>query len=99
MKRKLLVLSGLFLGLWVACLFFPGRNSGIHIALLVELVFLLQYVFNKKAVVLTAVTEETVMNQPEDKIESDKGIDSGIQDIPQIYLQENMQELEEEVLL
>ncbi|MBK9570131.1 MAG: hypothetical protein IPO53_09565 [Chitinophagaceae bacterium] len=65
MKRKLLVLSGLFLGLWVVCLFYPGQTPGIHIALLVELVLLLQYVFNKKPVAIAAVPE-AVMNQPEE---------------------------------
>ncbi|MBK7562134.1 MAG: hypothetical protein IPI68_11665 [Chitinophagaceae bacterium] len=92
MKRKLLVLSGLFLGLWVVCLFYPGQTPGIHIALLVELVFLLQYVFNKKPVEINAVPEATVMNQPEEKIESEKEIYTGIPDIPRIYTPANMQE-------
>ena len=34
--------------LWISCLFIPHKTKSIHIALIVELVFFLQYVLAKK---------------------------------------------------
>lgn len=48
MKRSLLILGLFFLVLWVSCLFIPHKTKSIHIALIVELVFFLQYVLAKK---------------------------------------------------
>ena len=48
MKRNLLILGLFFLVLWVSCLFIPHKTKSIHIALIVELVFFLQYVMAKK---------------------------------------------------
>lgn len=39
MKRMLQILSVLFLGLWLVCLFYFNRTNGIHIALIVGLLF------------------------------------------------------------
>lgn len=50
MKRSLLILGLFFLVLWVSCLFLPNKTKSIHIALIVELVFFLQYVMTRKKV-------------------------------------------------
>jgi hypothetical protein len=70
MKRKLLILSILFLILWVACLFYPGHNNGIHIALIVELVFLMNYLLIKKIPAVKETTKSAVINQPIREAES-----------------------------
>lgn len=48
MKRSLLILGLFFLVLWISCLFIPHKTKSIHIALIVELVFFVQYVMAQK---------------------------------------------------
>ena len=56
MKRKLLLgLGFLFLALWVAALFYPVRLTGIHLALIVALLFFIRSVM----VVTPTVTKKT----------------------------------------
>jgi hypothetical protein len=49
MKRTLIILCFLFLILWVTGLFYPNRTISIHIALLVELGFLVYSLMSKKS--------------------------------------------------
>ncbi|MEI9910401.1 MAG: hypothetical protein WDO71_12485 [Bacteroidota bacterium] len=44
-----MILCFLFLALWVAGLFYPNRTMSIHIALIVELGFLVYSLMSKKS--------------------------------------------------
>ncbi len=65
MKRKLLILSVLFLVLWIGYLLYNGHTSNIHIALIVQLVFFVHWVLNMSSPVAKEIPEvsvqETVM--------------------------------------
>lgn len=94
MKRKLLILSILLLGLWVVCLFYPGRNPAIHIALIVELVFFIHYLVIKKSPALIETSEAVVMNEHEQETEPDNEIERNKSDLSQTHVTVNKQEVE-----
>ena len=57
MKRSLVVVGVLFLILWVTCLFFQNKTNSIHVALLVALIFFLQYILAIQKPVTTEAQE------------------------------------------
>jgi hypothetical protein len=65
MKRTpLLILGLLFLSLSVACLFNPDHSSRLHLALVVELIFFIQFAMAKKLRMAIKIPESIVSSQP-----------------------------------
>ncbi len=65
MKRIcLLILSVLFLILWLAGLFYTNRTGSIHIALIVGLLFFMRSLMTIESPVAQEIQEETVIKQP-----------------------------------
>jgi hypothetical protein len=63
MKRTpLLILGSLFLILCIACLFNPEHSSNLHFALIIELVFFVQFAMTKKARAIPEPENITVSN-------------------------------------
>lgn len=60
MKRSLVVVGVLFLILWVTCLFFQNKTNSIHVALLVALIFFLQYILAIQKPVTTEAQDANV---------------------------------------
>ncbi|MDZ4793729.1 MAG: hypothetical protein SGI83_05565 [Bacteroidota bacterium] len=67
MKRTpLLILGLLFLLLCVACLFYPDHSSNLHLALVIELVFFIQFALTKKS---RAIPEPQEINSTHHRVE------------------------------
>ena len=65
MKRTpLLILGLLFLSLTIACLFNPDHSSRLHLALVVELIFFIQFAMVKKSRMAIKTPESIISSQP-----------------------------------
>ena len=92
MKRTLLVLSILFLALWIAGLFYPKTTMSIHIALIVSLLFFIRSVITIQSPIIKETQVKTVTNQSVKNQEQEYSIEKAQTTITPVFSESNKQE-------
>lgn len=78
----------------MVCLFYPDRTNSIHIALIVELIFLIQYVLIKKSPAIKVTPEAETIVQTEQQTVLDYDIEKKKSNTTQNQISTNKQEAE-----
>lgn len=93
LKRKLLILSILFLALWVGYLLYNGHTSNIHIALIVQLLFFVHWVLKMNSPLSKEIAEIAV-NETVIETNSEKELNRKKSEVIQPQLLTNREEKE-----